>query len=133
MLTGLITPTSGTAQIGGHDITTDMDKCHLLQGVCPQFSVFWEDLNVRQHLEFFARLKGVAAKDEKQHVDKVLVEFGLKPVETRMSNDLSGGMKRRLSIAISIIGDSKSEFFPTFQNKTYLRIFLEKFASWTNL
>eukprot|EP01091_Cochliopodium_minus_P001939 TRINITY_DN1188_c0_g2_i2.p1 TRINITY_DN1188_c0_g2~~TRINITY_DN1188_c0_g2_i2.p1 ORF type:complete len:1683 (-),score=415.80 TRINITY_DN1188_c0_g2_i2:354-4655(-) len=110
MLTGLILPTSGNAQIGGFDITTHISDVHKRIGVCPQFSVLWEDLTVRQHLEFFARLKGIESKEESGHVEKALKEFGLFKFSNRLSKDLSGGMKRRLSVAISLIGNSQIIF-----------------------
>lgn len=103
-------PTSGTALIGGYDIRNEIENVHLLTGVCPQFSTLWEDLTVKEHLEFFARLKGVPLKEEKEHVQKALVDFGLDDVQDRLSEELSGGMKRRLSIAISLVGDSKIIF-----------------------
>ena len=64
----------------------------------------------QQHLEFFARLKGVDGKEEKSHVEKSLEEFGLLKFADRLSKDLSGGMKRRLSVAISVIGNSQIIF-----------------------
>jgi ABC-type multidrug transport system ATPase subunit len=58
MLTGLIQPTSGNAIVGGFDITKEIDKAHLIMGVCPQFSILWGELTVKEHLLFYSRLKG---------------------------------------------------------------------------
>lgn len=68
MLTGLYPPTSGTAIVAGHDITKDISRVHQYLGVCPQFDVLWENLTPKEHVLFYARLKGVAAKDEETHV-----------------------------------------------------------------
>lgn len=83
---------------------------HLVIGVCPQFSVQWESLTVREHLLFYARLKGVPRKDENSHVDRYLRDFGLLSVANRLSSNLSGGMQRRLSVAIALVGDSEIVF-----------------------
>ena len=103
MLTGLILPTSGNAKIAGFEIKTEISKVHQRIGVCPQFSILWKELTVQQHLEFFARLKGI--EDEKNYVKKLMEDFGLYQFKDRMSKKLSGGMKRRLSVAIAVTGD----------------------------
>ena len=64
-------------------------------------------MTVRQHLEFYARLKGIKREKEREYVKEALREYGLQSAAERASKDLSGGMKRRLSVAISFIGFSK--------------------------
>jgi len=108
--TGLILPTSGHAHVGGYDIRSEIDKVHLVIGVCPQFNIQWETLTVREHLLFYARLKGIDRKHEKAHVYRCLVDFGLDKFAERLSKDLSGGMQRRLSVAISLVGNSEIVF-----------------------
>ncbi|CAD6251448.1 unnamed protein product [Miscanthus lutarioriparius] len=109
MLTGFTKLTSGTAYIDGMDIRLDMNKIYTGIGVCPQFDLLWETLTGREHLMFYGRLKNLrgGALD-------VAVEHSLKSV--RLFDDgvadkrvakYSGGMKRRLSVAISLIGDPK--------------------------
>ena len=53
VLTGMFSPTSGTASINGHDITEDMGSVRRSLGLCPQHNMLFEDLNVREHLRFF--------------------------------------------------------------------------------
>ena len=53
VLTGMFSPTSGTASINGHDITKDMASVRRSLGLCPQHNMLFEDLNVREHLRFF--------------------------------------------------------------------------------
>eukprot|EP01125_Pyxidicula_operculata_P020322 TRINITY_DN749_c1_g1_i2.p1 TRINITY_DN749_c1_g1~~TRINITY_DN749_c1_g1_i2.p1 ORF type:complete len:1080 (-),score=261.04 TRINITY_DN749_c1_g1_i2:788-4027(-) len=110
MLTGLFPPTSGTAYVGGYDITSEIDKVHLVLGVCPQFDVLWEDLTCNEHLLFYARLKGVDPAHERLHVTTLLKQVGLYKFRHRLSSQLSGGMKRRLSLAISLVGKSRITF-----------------------
>lgn len=59
---------------------------------------------------FYSRLKGISRTNEKHHVERAMKEVGLFHVANRLANDLSGGMKRRLSIAISLIGHSEIVF-----------------------
>ncbi len=110
MLTGLYAPSSGDAFVNGSSIVSDIDTVHASIGVCPQFSILWEELTVREHLLFFARLKGVGFLDEKHHVDESLRDYGLLSVATRKAGALSGGMKRRLCVAIALVGGSRVVF-----------------------
>ncbi|WVZ77360.1 hypothetical protein U9M48_025238 [Paspalum notatum var. saurae] len=109
MLTGFTKPTSGTAYIDGMDIRTDMNKIYTRIGVCPQFDLLWETLTGREHLMFYGRLKrlnGATLVEATEQSLKVLRIFEGGVADTLVSQ-YSGGMKRRLSVAISLIGDPK--------------------------
>eukprot|EP01133_Synstelium_polycarpum_P015460 gene15460-18343_t len=110
LLTGLYRPTSGVARVGGFDIATQMDYVHRIVGVCPQFDTLWEDLSCVETLLFYARLKGVPIPEEMSHVHDTLRDVALFEFKDRLVKELSGGMKRRLSVAVSIIGHSKIIF-----------------------
>jgi len=77
---------------------------NLFMGVCPQFDLLWPDLTVEEHLLFYARLKGIAPKYEKVKVEKAIKEVYLTNFAKSRAKELSGGMKRRLSVAISLVG-----------------------------
>jgi len=79
-------------------------------GVCPQFDILWEDLTVEEHLYFYARLKGISAADEAAAVKKSLETVSLFDLRKRLSKALSGGEKRRLSIAIALVGNPSVVF-----------------------
>ena len=64
-------------------------------GVCPQFNILWDSMTVREHMLFYARLKGVTISHESEHVDHMLSDLGLTHVADRHASQLSGGMKRR--------------------------------------
>lgn len=108
LLTGLYTPTSGTAKINGLDITTSMDTIRKSLGFVPQHNVLFDDLTVKEHLWFYARLKGLDKKSTLKETEKMLDDTGLKPKRDDLSKDLSGGMQRKLSVAISFVGGSKT-------------------------
>ncbi|CAG8532061.1 7256_t:CDS:10 [Ambispora leptoticha] len=110
VMTGLYPPTAGTAYVAGYDIQTDMAKVYTEIGVCPQYDLLWSDLTIEEHLLFYARLRGVSPKMEKQAVEHALEQVELTKLKTRLTKSLSGGEKRRLSIAIALTGDSKVLF-----------------------
>ncbi|XP_058835899.1 phospholipid-transporting ATPase ABCA3-like [Topomyia yanbarensis] len=107
MLTGLISPTSGTAIINGYDIITEIDSVRNSLGICPQHNVLFDELTVSEHIEFFARLKGVSAKGIKHEVKHFVKALELTDKINIQSHTLSGGMKRKLSVGIALCGGSK--------------------------
>ncbi|XP_062224626.1 ABC transporter A family member 8-like [Phragmites australis] len=109
MLTGFTKPTSGTAYIDGMNIRLDMDKIYTRIGVCPQFDLLWETLTGREHLMFYGRLKNLRGATLAVAVEQSLKSVRLFDggVADKCVAKYSGGMKRRLSVAISLIGDSK--------------------------
>lgn len=110
MLTGLIPSSEGTALIGGYNIRTEMDRIHRIIGVCPQFDTLWDQLTVAETLLFYARMKGVPGDKEGEHVEESIRRVGLENFSDRKVKILSGGMRRRLSVAISLIGDPQIIF-----------------------
>eukprot|EP00026_Physarum_polycephalum_P002573 Phypoly_transcript_02580.p1 GENE.Phypoly_transcript_02580~~Phypoly_transcript_02580.p1 ORF type:complete len:904 (+),score=109.04 Phypoly_transcript_02580:144-2714(+) len=105
-LCGTIAPTSGVAFIDGLSIKENMEDIHKIIGICPQFDVLWSELTVTDHLLFYLRLKG-AAGNEREQVKNIIEEVGLEEVTNRSATGLSGGQKRRLSIAIAMMGRPK--------------------------
>jgi len=104
MLTGDILPTSGEAKLGGFDILTQQIEVRRLIGYCPQFDALLELLTVKEHLELFARIKGVPSKDLKMVVLEKMKQMNLMSFENKLAGTLSGGNKRKLSVAIAMIG-----------------------------
>nr|XP_017188524.2 ABC transporter A family member 7-like isoform X2 [Malus domestica] len=109
MMIGLTKPTSGTAYVQGLDIQTQMDEIYTSMGVCPQHDLLWETLTGREHLLFYGRLKNLKGSVLKQAVEESLKSVNLfhGGVADKQAGKYSGGMKRRLSVAISLIGDPK--------------------------
>ncbi|KAL3853296.1 hypothetical protein ACJMK2_016847 [Sinanodonta woodiana] len=107
MLTGFLAPTSGTAIINGYDIRTDISKVRQTLGLCPQHNILFDLLTVKEHLEFFAQLKGCEKKNLKAEVDEMIRVLGLQAKRNALSSTLSGGQKRKLSVGIALIAGSK--------------------------
>jgi ABC-type multidrug transport system ATPase subunit len=106
-LDGFLAPTSGNAKVNGRDLVGDRSAVQRTIGVCPQRNAHFATLTVREHLLFYARIKGVPKEDEMAHVQKVLEDCSLEHMADRQANALSGGFKRRLSLAIALTGESK--------------------------
>ncbi|OAP05022.1 ATH5 [Arabidopsis thaliana] len=109
MMTGLVKPSSGSAFVQGLDICKDMDKVYTSMGVCPQHDLLWETLTGKEHLLFYGRLKNLKGHDLNQAVEESLKSVNLfhGGVADIPAGKYSGGMKRRLSVAISLIGSPK--------------------------
>lgn len=108
MLTGLFSPTSGTAYLNGKDVRSELEEARESLGICPQHNVLFEELTVKEHLIFFCSLKGMQDKRLiSEEVKRYVNLLGLKEKVNAQSKTLSGGMKRRLSIAIALCGDAK--------------------------
>ncbi|RWS28570.1 ATP-binding cassette sub-family A member 7-like protein [Leptotrombidium deliense] len=108
ILTGLLTPTSGTAKIYGKDIRTDMDNIRKSLGTCPQHNVLFNNLTVYEHLWFYALLKGAKETDVAPEANQMIEDMGLIHKRHEISRNLSGGMQRKLSIGIAFIGGSQT-------------------------
>ncbi|XP_045792339.1 ABC transporter A family member 7-like isoform X4 [Trifolium pratense] len=109
MMIGLTKPSSGVAYVEGLDIRTHMDAIYTSMGVCPQHDLLWESLTGREHLLFYGRLKNLKGSALTQAVEESLKSLNLfhGGVADKKAGKYSGGMKRRLSVAISLIGDPK--------------------------
>ncbi|XP_039629926.1 ATP-binding cassette sub-family A member 2 isoform X3 [Polypterus senegalus] len=108
ILTGLFPPTSGSATIYGHDIRTEMDKIRKNLGMCPQHNVLFDKLSVEEHLWFYSRLKGMAEEEIRKEMDKMIEDLELSNKRHCLVQTLSGGMKRKLSVAIAFVGGSRA-------------------------
>ncbi|KAL4454193.1 hypothetical protein ABPG74_012150 [Tetrahymena malaccensis] len=106
ILTGMLSPTSGTAYIKGLDIRKDMDQIRKFLGVCPQHDILFDQLTVKEHLELFATLKGMPADKIESAITKIIKDVDLVEKTNIVSSSLSGGQKRKLSVAIAFIGGS---------------------------
>lgn len=111
-LTGIVPTTSGDGLIYGHSIrnAADMNRIRGIMGVCPQFDILWDSLTGREHLNLFASIKGIPAVQLRAEVEGLLVQVNLKSADSVRAGSYSGGMKRRLSVAIALIGDPKVLF-----------------------
>ena len=108
ILSGIIESSYGYCIIDGKSTLDDDPTIRDAIGICPQFDVLWEDLTVREHLQYYFLLKGVK-EGEKIHVliNSLIDSVGLSDHLNKRASELSGGMRRKLSIAISLVGSPK--------------------------
>ncbi|GAB1292623.1 ATP-binding cassette, sub-family A (ABC1), member 14 [Apodemus speciosus] len=107
ILTGFYLPTRGKVYISGYDISTDMVQVRKSLGLCPQDDLLFPMLTVSEHLHFYCMIKGIPLSKRSREIHGMLTSFDLMQKSNTMSKDLSGGMKRKLSIIIALIGDTK--------------------------
>ncbi|CAH0479941.1 unnamed protein product [Peronospora belbahrii] len=125
MLTGLIPPTAGDATLYGRSIQENCNELRQIMGICPQHDVLFNELTVEEHLLLFGTMKQVPHGKLKDEVERMIREVGLVEKRKVVARDLSGGQKRKLSVALAFIGDSKLIFLdePTSGMDPYSRRF----------
>src|SRR5689334_4193164 len=96
MLCGLLTPDSGTGTCLGYDIRRDADKIKLRVGYMTQRFSLYQDLSVRENLEFVARLYGIP--NPRDAAREMIKRLGLSGREEQLAGELSGGWKQRLAL-----------------------------------
>ncbi len=110
ILCGLIEPTAGTAEVGGHPLPAEAREVKEMIGVCPQdFSIF-PYLTGRENVLLFGDLCGVPKAELRARADRLLDRLGLNGEADRKVKGYSGGMKRRISLATALIGDPEIAF-----------------------
>lgn len=105
-LVGEIKPSSGQAYVNGYSISGEIDQVHQHMGLAAQQDIYWPDMSTQEHLYFFGRVKGLRAKELKDEVNKALENVQLTNARKKRTRALSGGMRRRLSISIAMLGKS---------------------------
>mmetsp|Transcript_29626 Transcript_29626/g.98150 ORF Transcript_29626/g.98150 Transcript_29626/m.98150 type:complete len:1380 (-) Transcript_29626:112-4251(-) len=109
-IVGLISPTSGGAIVNGCDIRTDIEGARRQLSICPQDNPMYKEFTVRQHLVFFACLRGVSESRVNDRIIEVLSALGMPEKVDSLCSTLSGGQKRRLWVATALLGDSPISF-----------------------
>lgn len=103
MLATLLRPDGGSARIFGHDLVQEADAVRSRVSLTGQFASVDEELSGEENLVFMARLMGFTWKKARERADELLYAFGLKEAAHRQVKNYSGGMRRRIDIAASIV------------------------------
>ncbi len=104
MICGLISKTSGSVKIFGEEVSSDSSILKRI-GMAPQSAVFWEKLTCTEQLEYLGGLYGIQKKVCRERAEKLLTDLGLIEKRKSLGGTLSGGMQRRLNLALALIHD----------------------------
>lgn len=104
-LTADTEPSQGEISISGYDIVKQFEEARKLIGYCPQKDAIFPLMTVEEHLWFYARIKGIPAEMHNDIVERAIVELNLADHRDKPSGTLSGGNKRKLSVAMATLGN----------------------------
>lgn len=110
LITTLLKLDGGSVHIFGHDISKESQLVRSMFGLTGQYASVDEDLSGRQNLMLFSRLNGLSRSEAKKRAYELLEEFSLVDAADKAIKDFSGGMRRRLDLAVSLIASPKLIF-----------------------
>lgn len=102
MITGLIEPTNGEIFIEDEKISRESRKCI---GYMPENTPLYQELTVKEFIDYMAELKGLKRQERKQQVQKLITDLGLADVENKLIRNISRGYKQRVSLSGALIGN----------------------------
>jgi ABC-2 type transport system ATP-binding protein len=105
MLCGLLKPDAGEGTCLGHDVRREAKNIKREVGYMTQRFSFWEDLSIRENLEFVGRIYGIT--DARAKIDATIARLGLTDRQHQLAGELSGGWKQRLALAACMLHEPK--------------------------
>lgn len=111
MLSTVLPPTSGKANILGYDLKKESNKIKECIGVCPQDIVLYERLTARENIHLIAQMHGLKKADYKERTDDLLGRMNLLDRVNSLVKTYSGGMKRRVNVLMAVIHEPELIFF----------------------
>ena len=103
MLTGIMTPSAGSAQVADLDVAHDAERLKDHIGYMSQRFGLYPDLTVLENLDFYAEIYGVPVRGRAEKTERLLGFSNLTPFKQRLAGNLSGGMKQKLGLACALI------------------------------
>ena len=110
VLTTLVKADGGTARVAGHDVSTETKAVRAAMGVTGQFAAVDELLTGRENLQLMADLKRVGAREGKRVITELLERFDLAESAHKLVSTYSGGMRRKLDLAMTLVGNPRIIF-----------------------
>ncbi len=103
MLTGLLIPSSGEVEVLGHKLPEDAEGLRMHIGYMTQKFSLYDDLTVKENLQFVADIYGLAGRRKKQRIEQLLDFYNLEKKKNQLAGSMSGGQRQRLSLAAAIL------------------------------
>lgn len=134
MVCGLLPPDGGAIELDGADLAKEPDRRRAL-GYCPQSLVIWERLTCLEQLELVGRLYGLTRAAVRARAEVLLADLGLSDKARAQARTLSGGMQRRLNVALALVHDpevvvlDEPEAGLDPQSRVLVRDYVRKLAS----
>jgi ABC-2 type transport system ATP-binding protein len=110
VLTTLMKADGGTARVAGHDVATETRAVRAAIGVTGQFAAVDDLLTGQENLQLMADLKGLGSREAKQVVTDLLERFDLAESARKLASTYSGGMRRKLDLAMTLVGKPRIIF-----------------------
>ncbi|CAF1010697.1 unnamed protein product, partial [Didymodactylos carnosus] len=108
---GMLESDNGDITVDGMNITSNIQNIRKKIGFCPQYDILYDELSVKEHLELIAKMRHIDRHQIDSCVDDILRKINLVNDKQTLAKNLSGGMKRRLSVGLSLIGDPQVLIF----------------------
>eukprot|EP01048_Picozoa_sp_COSAG05_P017328 COSAG05_NODE_2346_length_3197_cov_1.388638_2_plen_815_part_01 len=110
LLAGVIAPDAGSAMVGQYDVIADRDEMRENLGMCPQHDILYDELTAKEQLLLYGTMQGLSDVEANGEADRLLEAVGMTAKSGDLANQMSGGQRRRLSLAVSLIGAPRVAF-----------------------
>ena len=110
IITGILSPSEGTVLRNGQPYGLEL-KDRLYVSVCPQYDLLWDELTVYENMRIIGQFRGMSDLEIETQSIEILTKFGLLDRRYSLVENLSGGMKRRVSIGLALLGNSELLIF----------------------
>ncbi|CAD8108025.1 unnamed protein product [Paramecium sonneborni] len=111
MITSKLKPSTGTILLEHQEVKKGLGDVYQNVGICPQFDSLYDIVNVRRHLQIWAYLKGLKGDEVNQSIEYFMKVMQLTAYENTLASQLSGGNKRKLCVALALMGGTNMQFF----------------------
>ena len=116
LLAGLEAPDSGMASVGGFDVVADREVMRQNLGMCPQHDILYDELTNMEQLLLYGSMQGLSDDEAISEANRLLEAVGLTSKAGDLACQMSGGQRRRLSLAVSLIGNPRVSFLVSSAN-----------------
>jgi ABC-2 type transport system ATP-binding protein len=110
ILAGLVKPTAGFATVGGFDVVNQSDKVREIIGVCPQHSAYYKYMTGRENISMYGELHSMELSLLRERTQELIEKIGLVESADRKTDGYSGGMVRRINLAMALVHDPQIAF-----------------------